>query len=212
MPNDRLTLYTNPMSRGRIVRWMLEELAVPYETVLLDYDTSMKAPEYLAINPMGKVPAIQHGRTVVTETAAICAYLADAFPQMGLAPALDNPLRGSYFRWLFFAAGPLEAAASNKAMGFVVPPEREKAMGYGTYATVMDVLEDAVKQGEYLLGDNFSAADVYVGAHIGFGIQFGTIERRPGLEHYWSRVSARPAAIRAKKIDDDLLPKGATKT
>ncbi len=212
MPNDCLTFYTNPMSRGRIVRWMLEELGVPYQTVLLDYGTTMKAPEYLAINPMGKVPAIQHGQTVVTETAAICAYLADAFSQVGLAPAPDDRLRGPYFRWLFFAAGPLEAAASNKAMGFVVPPEREKMMGYGTYAAVMDVLEDAVEQGEYLLGDNFSAADVYVGAHLGFGMQFGTIERRPGFEHYWSRVSARPAAIRAKQIDDDLLPKDATKT
>ncbi|QQD72435.1 glutathione S-transferase family protein [Acidithiobacillus ferrivorans] len=212
MPNDRLTFYTNPMSRGRIVRWMLEELGVPYQAVLLDYGTTMKAPEYLAINPMGKVPAIQHGQTVVTEAAAICAYLADAFPQMGLAPAPDDRLRGPYFRWLFFAAGPLEAAASNRAMGFVVPPEREKMMGYGTYAAVMDVLEDAVEQGKYLLGDNFSAVDVYVGAHLGFGMQFGTIERRPGFEHYWSRVSARPAAIRAKQIDDDLLPKDATKT
>ncbi|MBN6741461.1 glutathione S-transferase family protein [Acidithiobacillus sp. MC6.1] len=212
MPNDRLTFYTNPMSRGRIVRWMLEELGVPYQAVLLDYGTTMKAPEYLAINPMGKVPAIQHGQTVVTEAAAICAYLADAFPQMGLAPAPDDRLRGPYFRWLFFAAGPLEAAASNRAMGFVVPPEREKMMGYGTYAAVMDVLEDAVEQGKYLLGDNFSAVDVYVGAHLGFGMQFGTIERRPGFEHYWSLVSARPAAIRAKQIDDDLLPKDATKT
>lgn len=209
MTNDRLTFYTNPMSRGRIVRWMLEELGVPYQAVLLDYGTTMKAPEYLTINPMGKVPAIQHGQTVVTEAAAICAYLADVFPQVGLAPAPDDRLRGTYFRWLFFAAGPLEAAASNRAMGFVVPLEREKMMGYGTYAAVMDVLENAVEQGEYLLGDNFSAADVYVGAHLGFGMQFGTIERRPGFEHYWSRVSSRPAAIRAKQIDDGLLPKEA---
>ena len=212
MRNDGLTFYTNPMSRGRIVRWMLEELGVPYQTVLLDYGTTMKAPEYLAINPMGKVPAIQYGQTVVTEGAAICAYLADAFPQMGMAPALDDRLRGPYYRYLFFAAGPLEAAVSNKALGFVVPPEREIMMGYGTYAAVMDVLEDAVEQGEYLLGDKFTAADVYVGAQLGFGMQFGTIERRSGFEHYWSRVSARPAAIRAKQIDDDLLPKDSTRT
>ncbi|WCE94570.1 glutathione S-transferase family protein [Acidithiobacillus ferriphilus] len=205
MPNDNLTFYTNPMSRGRIVRWMLEELGVPYQTILLDYGTSMKAPEYLAINPMGKIPAIQHGQTVVTETAAICAYLADAFPQMGMAPALDDRLRGTYYRYLFFAAGPLEAAVSNKALGFIVPPEREAMIGYGTYEAVLDVLEDAVEQGEYLLGENFTAADVYLGSQLGFGLQFGTIERRPGIEHYWSRISARPAAIQARQIDDDLI-------
>ena len=125
MTDAALTFYTHPQSRGRIVRWMLEEVGTPYDTVLLDYGTTMKAPEYLAINPMGKVPAIQHGQTVVTEAAAICAYLADAFPQVGLAPAPDDQLRGPYFRWLFFAAGPLGAAASNKATGFVVLPERE---------------------------------------------------------------------------------------
>jgi len=205
MPNDNLSFYTNPMSRGRIVRWMLEELGVPYQTILLDYGTSMKAPEYLAINPMGKIPAIQHGQTVVTETAAICAYLADAFPQMGMAPALDDRLRGTYYRYLFFAAGPLEAAVSNKALGFIVPPEREAMIGYGTYEAVLDVLEDAVEQGEYLLGENFTAADVYLGSQLGFGLQFGTIERRPGIEHYWSRISARPAAIQARQIDDDLI-------
>jgi glutathione S-transferase len=207
MTQDLLTFYTNPMSRGRMVRWMLEEAGAPYDTVLLDYGTTMKAPAYLAINPMGKVPAIRHGDTVVTEVAAICAYLADAFPQAGLAPAPASRLRGPYYRWLFFAAGPVEAAASNKALGFVVPPGRERMMGYGTYAEVMDVLEGAVSQGDYLLGSQFSAADVYLGSHLGFGMQFGTLEKRPAFEAYWARLSARPAAVRAREMDDALMPK-----
>ena len=205
MTQDRLTFYTNPQSRGRIVRWMLEEVGVPYDTVLLDYGTTMKAPEYLAINPMGKVPAIRHGDAVVTEVAAICAYLADAFPQAGLAPAPGSRLRGPYYRWLFFAAGPVEAAVSNQALGFVVPPGRERMMGYGSYAEVMRALEGAVSQGDYLLGDTFSAADVYLGSHLGFGMQFGTIEKRPAFEAYWTRLAARPAALRARQRDDALL-------
>jgi glutathione S-transferase len=205
---DELIFYTNPQSRGRIVRWMLEEVGQPYRTELLDYATTMKAPAYLAINPMGKVPALRHGDTVVTETAAICAYLAEVFPEAGLAPPPADRLRGPYYRWLFFAAGPIEAAASNKALGFVVPEGRERMMGYGTYDAAMDALEGAVSRSDYLVGDRFTAADVYVGSHIGFGLQFGTIEKRPAFERYVSRISARPAAIRAKKIDDDLAAQG----
>jgi glutathione S-transferase len=201
---DELTFYTHPMSRGRIVRWMLEELGQPYRTEQLDYGTTMKAPAYLSINPMGKVPAIRHGDTVVTEAAAICAYLADAFPEARLAPPPGDRLRGPYYRWLFFVAGPLEAAAANKIMGFVVPEERERMMGYGRFEHVIDALEAAVSRGEYLVGDRFTAADVYVGSHIDFGMQFGTLEKRPALEQYWRRLSARPAAIRAKQIDDAL--------
>src|SRR5262245_35424800 len=141
---DDLVFYTNPMSRGRIVRWMLEEVGEPYRTQLLDFATTMKAPDYLAINPMGKVPALVHGNSVVTEAAAICAYLADAFPQAGLAPPQADRLRGSYYRWLFFAAGPLKAAATNKALGFEVPPEREPMAGYGNFAKVLNVLEQAL--------------------------------------------------------------------
>ena len=201
---DELTFYTNPMSRGRVVRWMLEEVGQPYRTELLDYGTTMKAPAYLAINPMGKVPAIRHGDIVVTEGAAICAYLADAFPEARLAPLPGDRLRGPYYRWLFFAAGPLEAAVSNKAMGFVVPEERERMIGYGRLEQVIDALEAAVSRGEYLVGDSFTAADVYVGSHIDFGMQFGTIEKRPSFERYRQRLSTRPAALRAKEIDDAL--------
>jgi glutathione S-transferase len=201
---DALIFYTHPQSRGRVVRWMLEEVGEPYRTELLDYDTTMKAPEYLAINPMGKVPALRHGNVVVTESAAICAYLADAFPSAGLAPPAGDRRRGPYYRWLFFAAGPVEAAASNRALGLAVPAGRERMIGYGTFEDTMNTLENAVSRGEYLLGDRFSAADVYVGSHIGFGLQFGTIEKRPAFESYVARLFARPAALRAKQIDDDI--------
>ena len=201
---DELVFYTNPQSRGRIVRWMLEEVGQPYRTELLDYATTMKAPAYLAVNPMGKVPALRHGETVITEAAAICAYLADAFPDAGLAPASGDRLRGPYYRWLFFAAGPVEAAASNHALGFVLPEGRERMVGYGSYKDVMNALEAAVSQGDYLVGDRFTAADVYVGSHIGFGLQFGTIEKRPAFERYVARLGARAAFQRAQKIDDDL--------
>jgi glutathione S-transferase len=202
---DELVLYTNPMSRGRIARWMLEEVGQPYKAEVLDYASTLKAPAYLAINPMGKVPALRHGDAVVTETAAICAYLADAFPQAGLAPPPGHRLRAPYYRWLFFTAGPVEAAASNKSLGFVVPPERERMMGYGNIALVLNTLEAAVSRGSYLAGDSFTAADLYVGAHLGFGMMFGTIEKRPAFEKYWQRLSSRPAYIRAKEIDDALM-------
>jgi glutathione S-transferase len=168
----------------------------------MDYASTMKAQAYLAINPMGKVPALRHGDAVVTETAAICAYLADAFPEARLAPPPGDRLRAPYYRWLFFSAGPVEAAISNKALGFVVPPERERMMGYGNFALVMETLEAAVTRGNYLVGDSFTAADVYVGSQIGFGLMFGSIEKRPAFEHYWQRISARPAMARAKALDD----------
>jgi glutathione S-transferase len=202
--SDELVFYTHPMSRGRIVRWMLEEVGQPYRTELLDYGTSMKGPEYLAINPMGKVPALRHGGTVVTESAAICAYLADAFPAAGLAPPPGDRLRGPYYRWLFFGAGPLEAAWTNKAMGFVVPADRERMAGYGNFAAVVDVLADAVSRGPYLVGDSFTAADVYIGANLGFGLEFGMIDRRPAFADYVTRLNSRPAAVRAKEIDEAL--------
>jgi glutathione S-transferase len=204
---ESLTFYTNPMSRGRIVRWMLEEVGEPYETVLLDYGTTMKAPEYLAINPMGKVPAIRHGETVVTEAAAICAYLADMFPDKGLAPPSGNPRRGNYYRWMFFAAGPLEAAVTGKALGILAPPDKAGMAGYGTFEDVMTALESAVKDCEFLTGNHFTAADVYVGAQIGWGMMFGTIDKRPAFTDYVARLQARPAAIRAREIDDALMPK-----
>lgn len=202
---DTLTFYTNPMSRGRIIRWMLEEVGQPYETVVLDYASTMKGPDYLKINPMGKVPAIKHGDTVVTEAAAICAYLADAFPQANLAPASGSKDRGPYYRWLFYAAGPVEAMVSNHSMGWVAPPDKQRMFGYGSREAVLDTLEQAVSAKDYLAGGKFSAADLYVGAHIGWGMQFGSLEKRPAFETYFARLAARPAAKRANEIDDKLI-------
>jgi len=204
---ETLIFYTNPMSRGRIVRWMLEETGCDYETVLLDYGTTMKAAEYLAVNPMGKVPAIRHGETVVTEGAAICAYLADAFPDAGLAPPPGNPMRGPYYRWLFFAAGPVEAAVTAKSMGLLAPADKAMMAGYGSFEETVDTLERAVSQGPYICGEQFTAADVYVGAQIGWGMMFGSIEKRPAFEDYFGRLVRRPAAVRAAEIDDALVPK-----
>jgi len=200
--SEDLVFYTNPRSRGRIVRWMLEETGAAYETEVLEYGTTMKAAEYLAINPMGKVPAIRHGGDVVTECAAICAYLADAFPDAGLAPAIDD--RARYYRWLFFAAGPLEAAVTNKAMGFVVPDGREVMAGYGNLATTLDALETAIADSPYVAGDRFTAADVYVGASISWGLQFGTIEKRDSFVAYAERAVDRDAFRRANELDGPM--------
>jgi len=205
---DELVFYTNPMSRGRIVRWMLEEVGQPYRTEILDYGTTMKAPAYLAINPMGKVPAIKHGDTVVTEAAAILAYLADAFPDARLAPPSGSRLRGPYYRWLFYGAGPIETAAMAKSFGFKVPEERKGQAGFGSLEDVVNTLEGAVSGG-YLVGDSFTAADLYIGSHLGWGMQFGTIEKRPTFERYVGRFLNRPAAVRAREIDDALMPKKA---
>lgn len=201
---DEIVFYTNPMSRGRIVRWMLEEVGRPYRTEVLGFGPAMRSPDFLATNPMGKVPALRHRNAVVTETAAICAYLADAFPEAGLAPDPGSPARGAYYRWLFFAAGPLEAAVTNRSLGFEPPSERRGMVGYGTYEAVLDALEAAVSAGQHLAGDAFSAADLYVGSHLAWGMQFGSIERRPAFEAYAGRLGARPAAVRAREIDDAL--------
>jgi glutathione S-transferase len=204
--NDEIVLYTNPTSsRGRAVRWMLEEVNQPYRAELLEYDTTMKAAAYLAINPMGKVPAIRHRNMVVMETGAICAYLADAFPESDLAPALDDPLRGIYYRWLFFGAGALEAAVTANALGFVTPPAGQRMAGWGNFPLVVDTLETVLTTNDYLVGDRFSAADLYVGSQLGADMQFDLIEKRPAFERYWQRLSARAAAVRARAIDDSLL-------
>ena len=202
-----LTLYTNPMSRGRIARWMLEEVGKPYETVLLEYGTTMKAPEYLSINPMGKVPAIKHGETVVTEAAAICAYLADAFPEKNLAPPPGDRRRGPYYRWMFFAAGPVEASVTAKALGLLAPADKKALAGYGTFEETISALERAVGDTPFICGDQFTAADVYVGAQLGWGMMFGTIDKRSVFEEYFSRLQARPAARRANELDDAAMPR-----
>lgn len=196
--NDDLVLYTNPWSRGAIAHWMLEEVGVPYRTQWLDYDTGMKAPDFLAINPMGKVPALQHGPVVVTEAAAICAYLADAFPATGLAP--EPAQRGDYYRWLFFAAGPLEQAVALNGLGFSPTPDKAASLGCGTLSQVLDTLAAHLRGKRYIAGDRFSAVDVYVGSHLGWGMAFGTIEQRPEFVDYWQGLQDRPANLRVKAI------------
>ncbi|MDN3555345.1 HTH domain-containing protein [Halomonas maura] len=206
--SDDLIFYTNPLSRAGIVHWMLEEIGVPYRTVTLEYGTTMKAPDYLAINPMGKVPAIRHGDTVVTEAAAICAYLADAFPGAGLAPPPEA--RGDYYRWLFFAAGPLEAAVSlHDHLGLQPSAEQQMRIGCGSLAAVLDTLAGALDGRRYLAGEAFSAADVYVGAHLGWGMQFGSIPRRPEFEAYWAGLQDRPARLRCAAFVDQAMAQGA---
>ena len=200
---ESLTLYTNPMSRGRIARWMMEEVGQPYQVVLVEYGPPMQTPDYLAINPMGKVPALTHGNTVVTEYAAICAYMADTFPDAGLAP--KN--RGAYYRWLFFGSGPLEAGLVNQVLGVTVPDDKLAMVGYRDVPCMLDALEAVLKDSAYLAGDTFSAADVATGSQIGWGMQFGTIEARPVFQDYWSRLSGRAAYKRATEADNAAMPK-----
>lgn len=196
-----LTFFTNPMSRGRIVRWMLEEVGAPYETAV----TQWGAPDaaLLAANPLGKVPTIIHDGAVVSETAAICAYLADAFPDAGLAPRAEE--RASYYRWMFFTAGPVEAAMMDSHLGVTLPREKEAMVGYGNLARAVDVLEGAVSAHDYIAGPRFTAADVYVGSSVDFFIQFGMLEKREAFARYLDRLRERPAWVRARAIDDALI-------
>ncbi len=200
---SELTFYTHPRSRGRIVRWMLHEVGANYSTEYLTYGGSMSEAEYRTINPMGKVPAIRHGEAVVTECAAICAYLADAFPANALAPPTDQ--RADYYRWLFFAAGPLESAITNAALGVSLKPEQQTFVGYGHMQRVLDTLEGAVSRAAFLCGDRFSAADVYVASQINFGLQFGTIEKRAAFETYAKRATDRDAWREANRLDDAAM-------
>jgi predicted DNA-binding transcriptional regulator YafY/glutathione S-transferase len=198
-----LILYTNPRSRGAMAHWMLEEIGCPYKIEVMEYGTTIKSPDYLAINPMGKVPAIKHGDTVVTESAAILAYLADAFPEAGLAPAIGE--RGEYYRWLFFAAGCVEPAMSNHAAGWdPSTPELQGRFGYGSFAQVMDTVSIAVKGKTYIAGDRFTAADLYMGAILNWGMMFGIIDKRPEFEAYCSGLMQRPAGARAREQAEKL--------
>lgn len=187
------------MSRGRIVRWMLEELNTTYDTVIVEYGPKMKGPEYLAINPMGKVPAIKHGEVVVTECAAICAYLADAFPEAGLAP--DPSDRGNYYRWLFFAAGPVEHAVTNKTLEVELTDRQQAMVGYGSLSRVQNALEHALQQSTFVAGEKFSAADVYVGSHVYWALKYGRLDSKPVFTDYVDRLGARAANVRAEELD-----------
>jgi len=197
-----LTFYTNPQSRGQIARWMLEEVGAEYRQEILEYGASMKSEDYLKINPMGKVPAIVHNGHVVTECSAICAYLADAFPEKQLAP--EPAKRAEYYRWLFFSAGPLESAIINRSLDVSVKKEQETMVGYGNYERVLDVLSQRLLESPYIAGDEFTAADVYVGSHVLWGLHFGSMDIRDGFKEYATRVSNREAYKAAKMIDEQL--------
>ncbi|MGL4238537.1 glutathione S-transferase family protein [Tabrizicola sp.] len=198
-----LTFYTNPMSRGRIARWMLEEVGEPYETVILDFGTTMKAPDYLAINPMGKVPTVVHDGAVVTEVAAICTYLAMTFPKAGLMA--DD--KAAFFRWLFFGAGPLEQAVVNSSFGWLTSgPQEKRRVGYGDLADVVATLTGHLAKHDYIADGHFTAADVSLGSQIGWGMQFGTIPTNDVLATYWARIKDRPARLAAEAKDNALIP------
>ncbi|MEO6114381.1 MAG: glutathione S-transferase family protein [Sphingomicrobium sp.] len=200
---DELTFYTNPMSRGQTVRWMLEEVGAPYDTEILDYATTLKAEPYLSINPMGKIPAIRHNGRVVTEVAAIVCYLADAFPEAKLAP--DPANRADYYRYIFFTSGPIEAAFSNRAAEWEPTPERQRMFGYGNYGLAMDTLEKMLTGRHYITEDRFTAADLFVGAMVNFMLSFKLLDPRPAFTDYVARVTDRPAYRRAKDIDSALI-------
>ncbi|WHU02726.1 glutathione S-transferase family protein [Sphingomonas sp. NIBR02145] len=200
---DELIFYTHPQSRGRIARWALEEAGAAYETRVVEYGTTMKGEDYLGINPMGKVPAIVHKGRVVTECAAICAYLAEAFPEAGLAPTAEE--RADYYRWLFFAAGPVEQAVTNNFAKFEPSADQGRMFGYGNYDLAVDVLEKAVSAHSYIAGDRFTAADIYVGSAVGWGTMFGTLPKRDAFLDYFGRLSSREAYQRASAKDDALV-------
>lgn len=207
MSDEALVLYTNPMSRGRIARCMLEEVGQPYRVEIVGYDGGTRTPGFLALNPLGKVPVLVHETAVISETAAICAYLAEAFPQAGLLPAPTPAARAAYHRWLFFAAGPLEAAVSAKALDLLAPPERAGMVGYGSFERTVDALEHAAASAApWLTGERFTAADVYVGAQIVWGQQFKSLPPRPAFVEFAARLQARPAWQRASALDDAAMP------
>jgi glutathione S-transferase len=199
-----LTLYHAAPSRSSVALWMLEEIGEPYDLHLLSLQKGTnREPDYLAINPMGKVPALRHGNTVITEVAAICAYLADAFPQAGLNIPLDDPRRGPYLKWLFFAPGVLESAITDRAFPRKEEPRRA-AMGYGDFDTTMEVVANAVTPGPFLMGDKFTAADVVIGSHLRWSTLFKLIPERKEFVDYVARFTDRPAAMRAQSKDAEL--------
>lgn len=204
---DTLTFYSHPHSRGRITRWMLEETGLRYDAVMLEYGTSMKSAQYLAINPMGKVPALVQGTTAITENAAICLHLADLAPAKALLPPVGSAERGECYRWVLFAAGPLEAFVTDLRHGTLAPPMEA---GYGSAEDLIRTLETAVAGKHYLVGDGFTVADLYMAAFLSYFISMGQLEAKPVFTDYCTRHLQRPASVRAGQLDDALLaPVGA---
>lgn len=198
---NKLIFYTNPQSRGRIAHWMLEEVGQPYETVWLEYGSGTKSAEYLAINPMGKIPALKHGNAVVTETAAICTYLAAAFRESRLMPAAGTPESAQFFRWLFFAAGPLEQSITARSLNWEVTDDRKQTVGFGSHEEVLQAITAHLQANPFVCGDRFSAADVYLGSHLLWGMAFGNIDKNEVFSNYAERLTARPAYQQAEAIN-----------
>jgi glutathione S-transferase len=202
---DEVVFYHNPMSRARTVHWMLEEVAAPYRIELIDFKKAeQKSPAFLAVNPMGKLPAITHRGVAITETGAICAYLADAFPAAGLAPSVDEPLRGSYLRWLFFGAACVDAALIDRMLARPAP-EKTSSLGYGSFQDVVETLDKAIVPGPYILQQRFSAADVYLGSQIGLGLMTKVLEPRPSFQRYLELLHRRPAYQRLQEQNEQLV-------
>ncbi len=202
-----LTLYHAVPSRSATVRWMLEEVGEPYDVHLLKLsENDQHKPAYLAINPQGKVPALRHKDVVITEVAAICAYLADTFPGAKLAPPTTDPLRGTYLQWLFFGPSCLEPAISDRAFPRKEPP-RAGSIGYRDIDALADIVAKAVSKGPHLLGERFTAADVVIGSAIRWGTMFKLIPDRAEFKQYTERLAARPAAQRADAKDKELAGK-----
>jgi glutathione S-transferase len=200
----KLTLYHAAPSRSSIVRWMLEEIGEPYEIQLLSLSKGEnRAPDYLAVNPMGKVPALRHGDAVITEAAAICAYLADEFPRAKLSIPIGDSRRGPYLKWLFFGPSCIEPAMMDRAF-----PRKEEArraaLGYGDFDTVIKVLTDAMARGPYILGEQFTAADVVIGSTLRFGMLFKLLPEQPEFTAYTGRLAQRPALLRSEAKDKEL--------
>ena len=202
--SEEVIFYHNPMSRGRMVHWMLEETGAPYRFELINFEQGdNKKPAFLAVNPMGKLPAIVHRGTVVTECGAIITYLADAFPAAKLAPALDDPARGTYLRWMFFGQGCIDSALIDRMLSRP-PVSKPGALGYGNYDDVVRAVEKALDPGPYILGNRFSAVDVYIGSQLGFGMMTKCLEPRPAFQNYVGLISQRPAYKRANEQGEQL--------
>lgn len=206
---NTMTLYTNPQSRGRVVRWMLEEIGQPYDVKIMSYGGDIKSPQYLKLNPMGKVPTLTHNGAVITEVAAICAYLAEQFPEAGLAPALDSPERGSYHRWLFFIAGPFEMASTAKAYDWEITEESAMAIGCGRIQDTLNTIEQTLAKQPYLCGDQFTTADLIMASYLGWQTMMKVLEPNPVFSEYVERCEKREAARRADGLDNALMEKSA---
>ena len=201
-----IIFYTNPNSRGRIAHWMLEEVGEPYETVWVEYgDAGTKSAKFLQINPMGKVPVVVCNGKVISETPAICNYLAARYPECQLMPGKDDPALADFYRWFYFAAGPLELAVTVNAMQWEVPQEQQRSVGFGNMDDVNVALELALKSGLFVCGEQFTAADVYLGSHLNWGMAFGTLGKTPLFSDYVQRLLERPAARRAEKLNQEKL-------